>query len=618
MKSLHLTGLLMFLLSADTLPPVAGAGNPIALHPENPHYFQWRGEPTVLITSAEHYGALLNLDFDYRKYLDTLAADGLNNTRVFSGAYCEPEGAFNIKRNTLAPLEGRLITPWKRSETPGYKNGGNKFDLSQWDEAYFSRLRDLVGYADERGVVVEFTFFCPMYGEGQWALSPMNAINNVNGVGNIARTNVYTLNRHGGLLPFQEALTRKLVTELNPFDNVLLEIANEPYFGGVTMEWQHRIADVMVETERELPRKHLITQNIANNKALVKDPHPAISVFNFHYATPPDTVAMNYHLNKVIGDNETGFRGNADEPYRKEAWDFILAGGGLFNHLDYSFAPGFEDGTFEYPSSQPGGGNVGFRRQMRALSEFIHGLDFIRMRPDNSVIKGGIPKGGTARSMVKPGEQIGIYIVNEGSTGPWSARWTGFIEAPSEGDFRFHTFSNDGVRLWIDGTKIIDNWTDHGETEDTGQAALKAGKRHPVKLEYYYNGGQGVTKLWWTRPDGKKEVVPANALRLPDGGWGLSGQYFKTRDLKRDWRQRDDGMIDFAWGINPPFEGGSSDGPTVLEVELAPGTWIAEWIDPVSGKMTKKESVQGGGIRSLEAPSYKTDIALRLIREPGR
>ena len=48
----------------------------------------------------------------------------------------------------------------------------------------------------------------------------------------------------------QEALTRKLVTELNAFDNLFFEICNEPYFGGVTMAWQHRIADVIAETER--------------------------------------------------------------------------------------------------------------------------------------------------------------------------------------------------------------------------------------------------------------------------------------------------------------------------------------------------------------------------------
>ena len=179
-----------------------------------------------------------------------------------------------------------------------------------------------------------------MYEEVQWSLSPMNAANNVNGVGAVGRNEVYTLDKDPALLAVQEALTRKLVTELNGFDNLFFEIANEPYFGGVTMAWQHRIADVIVETERTLPMKHLIAQNIANKSAKIADPHPAVSIFNFHYASPPETVAMNYGLNKVIGDDETGFRGVSDDVYRMEGWDFVIAGGGLYNNLDYSFAAG--------------------------------------------------------------------------------------------------------------------------------------------------------------------------------------------------------------------------------------------------------------------------------------
>src|SRR5262245_11660008 len=115
---------------------------PITLHPKNPHYFVFRGKPTVLVTSAEHYGAVLNLDFDYRKYLDTLATDGLNLTRTFSGAYVEPPGAFNIASNTLAPGLGRFICPWARSDTPGYPNGRNMFGLARGGRGYFKRLRD--------------------------------------------------------------------------------------------------------------------------------------------------------------------------------------------------------------------------------------------------------------------------------------------------------------------------------------------------------------------------------------------------------------------------------------------------------------------------------------------
>ena len=408
---------------------------PLALHPENPHYFLWQGRPAILITSAEHYGAVMNLDFDYRKYLDTLAADGMNYTRVFSGAYVEPEGAFKIARNTLAPRPGRFIAPWARGAEPGYANGGNKFDLTRWDEAYFTRLKDFIAYAVKRNVIVELTLFCPMYEDLQWRLSPMNAVNNVNGLGTVARTDVYTLDRHGGLLAVQEALTRKVVAELNGFPNLFFEICNEPYFGGVTLDWQHRIADVIVETERGLALKHLIAQNIANKTATITNPHPAVSIFNFHYATPPDAVATNYALNRVVGDDETGFRGVDDAPYRTEAWDFIVAGGGLYNNLDYSFTAGEEEGTFAYPVSQPGGGGRALRRQLKILSDFINGFDFVRMSPDNAIIK-GVPPGISARALVERGRAMAIYLREEraGSAGAvtlqldlasgvWDAEW---------------------------------------------------------------------------------------------------------------------------------------------------------------------------------------------------
>src|SRR6266481_8876523 len=175
------------------LSRTATSAEPLALHPKNPHYFLFRGKPAILVTSGEHYGAVLNLDFDYRKYLATLAGDGLNLTRTFTGAYVEPVGAFKIARNTLAPSTGRLICPWARSDTPGYPNGGNKFDLSKWDDAYFKRLKDFLRQASRRGIVVEMNLFTPFYEENIWELSPQKASNNINSVGNVARTNVYTL-----------------------------------------------------------------------------------------------------------------------------------------------------------------------------------------------------------------------------------------------------------------------------------------------------------------------------------------------------------------------------------------------------------------------------------------
>ncbi|UCG59171.1 MAG: polysaccharide lyase [Phycisphaerales bacterium] len=398
-------------LSLDDPGALAGQGanraKPIQLHPDNPHYFLWRGKPTILITSGEHYGAVLNRAFGCKKYLKALGSHGFNLTRTFSGAYCEPPGAFNIRDNTLAPAKGQLICPWARSSVPGYPNGGNKFDLSKWDPAYFKRLRDFVAEAGKQGVVVELVLFCPFYEDWMWKLSPMNATNNVNGIGQIGRTEAYTL-KYPKLQAAQDEMVRRIVAELKDFDNLYYEICNEPYFGGVTMPWQHHIAEGIARAEAGFKNKHLIAQNIANKGKKIADPNPHVSIFNFHYAKPPDTVAENYGLNKALGDDETGFAGMEPAPYRREAWDFLIAGGGVFDNLDFSFTVGHEDGTAEF--NAPGTGGAEMHKQLEILIDFMNGLDFVRMKPDNSVIKGGVPEKATARALVEPGRAYAVYI----------------------------------------------------------------------------------------------------------------------------------------------------------------------------------------------------------------
>lgn len=405
MKFTLLTVLLLGLISTKTV-----AQQPITLHPDNPHYFQWQGKPTVLVTSGEHYGAVMNLDFDYLTYLNTLQKDRLNLTRLFSGPYLEPPGAFNITSNTMAPTAGRFVCPWARSSEPGNAHGGNRFDLNRWNEAYFQRLKNFIGEAEKRGIAVELALFCPFYEDIQWNISPFKAENNVNGLGSIARTDVYTLDKHAGLLAVQEAYVRKIVTSLNGYGNVLFELCNEPYFGGVTLPWQHRIADVIVETERTLPQKHLITQNIANGAAKILNPHPAVSVFNFHYATPPRTVAMNYGLNRALGDNETGFRGRADSTYRKEGWEYLLAGGALYNNLDYSFTVKAPDGTAALGPKEPGGGSPALRRQLRTLRKFMEAVDFVHARPDSTLLAGPLPPKARLHALHQPGREVAGYV----------------------------------------------------------------------------------------------------------------------------------------------------------------------------------------------------------------
>lgn len=397
---------LLFVLSVLLLP-IGAFGEPIQLHPKNNHYFLWRGQPTILVTSGEHYGAVLNLDFDFERYLKTLAADGLNHTRTFSGTYREVPTSFGITDNTLAPKPGRFACPWERSQTPGALDGGNKFDLTKFDDAYFQRLRSFLVAAENAGVVVEFNLFCPLYNMELWAVSPMNAKNNVNGLGDCPSDEALSL-KHPALVEAQLAFVRRVVRELNDFDNLYYEICNEPYVERVPNDWQQRIVDEIVATENSLSKRHLISVNIANGRERVEQPWPNISIYNFHYCVPPDVVAINFDLNKVIGENETGFRGRDDFLYRSEAWDFLLAGGALYNNLDYSFTSKHPDGDFlNYQS--PGGGSPDLRRQLGMLKRFLEELEFIKMAPDEHFVS-SVSNDLQTRALTEPGKAYAVYV----------------------------------------------------------------------------------------------------------------------------------------------------------------------------------------------------------------
>lgn len=424
-------------------------GQAIRLHPKNAHYFLFRGKAVALVTSGEHYGAVINGDFDYGRYLAALAGEGLNFTRIFGGSYVEAPGkSFGILRNDLAPAAGRYIAPWVRSDVAGYAGGGNKFDLERWDAEYFRRLQEFLKGAEERGIVVEISLFSSHYGELHWNLSALNPANNVNmkdgGITDYKK--LHTL-ENGDALAYQERYTRKLVREANGFDNVIFEIQNEPWadrpaavgaiglvnpmlqgaardrFPNATeladelsLAWQAKVAEWITSEEAGLPNEHLnghlIAQNVSNFRFPIRRLLPGVSTANFHYADA-DAAAWNYGLEKAISCDETGFMGRDDELYRREAWNFMLAGGGIFDGLDYSFSVGHEDGT-DTEVNGPGGGSAALRHQLRALSEFLQSFDLAELRPDARAVRHST--GTVARVLSNPGREYAMYFDGDGPT----------------------------------------------------------------------------------------------------------------------------------------------------------------------------------------------------------
>ena len=150
-------------------------------------------------------------------------------------------------------------------------------------------------------------------------------------------------------------------------------------------------------------------KNIANGSAKIKDPDPRVSIFNFHYASPPDAVKENRDLRKPIGFDETGFKGTGDAVYRREAWQFLMAGGAVFSNLDYSFTPEHPDGRAKVKDPTPGGGGPELRRQLSVMKKFFDGLDLTHTSADSTFFKA--EAGGNHQALGMADRQHDVYVL---------------------------------------------------------------------------------------------------------------------------------------------------------------------------------------------------------------
>jgi hypothetical protein len=97
----------------------------------------------------------------------------------------------------------------------------------------------------------------------------------------------------------------------------------------------------------------------------------------------------------------------------------------------------------------------------------------------------------------------------------FSVRWVGQVEAAFTEPYTIYTMSDDGVRLWIDGQLLVDNWTNHSATENKGTIDLMAGQVYSLEMEYYEDGDDAVAELRWKSPRTPKQLIPQGALSPP-------------------------------------------------------------------------------------------------------
>lgn len=110
----------------------------------------------------------------------------------------------------------------------------------------------------------------------------------------------------------------------------------------------------------------------------------------------------------------------------------------------------------------------------------------------------------------------------------FSVRWIGQVRAVETGSYQFRTYSDDGVRLWVNGRLVIDNWTDHPGTFNSSSAVtLTAGVRYDLRLEFYDNRGGASVRLQWRRPGQSSfATIPSAQLTPAPGGAAVFADSF--------------------------------------------------------------------------------------------
>ncbi|MDX2212174.1 MAG: PA14 domain-containing protein [Oculatellaceae cyanobacterium bins.114] len=94
----------------------------------------------------------------------------------------------------------------------------------------------------------------------------------------------------------------------------------------------------------------------------------------------------------------------------------------------------------------------------------------------------------------------------------FSVRWKGQIQPRYSEEYTFYTSTDDGVRLWVNGQQIVNNWRNQSTKTTSGKIRLEAGQRYDIQLEYFDNTGNAISKLEWSSGSQQREVIPQSQL----------------------------------------------------------------------------------------------------------
>ncbi|HVM42848.1 MAG TPA: Ig-like domain-containing protein [Gemmatimonadales bacterium] len=233
----------------------------------NPRYFTDGTGRAVYLTGSHYWTNLQDAGltspppvFNWTNYLNYLVQHHHNFTRMWAWE--------NVKWQTDTKLPYYYDPlPFARVGPDTAPDGLPKYDLTQFNQAYFDRLRQRVIDAGQRGIYVQIMLFdgwsIEDKGEGlgnPWNGHPMNRAWNVNGIDGDPNNTGFGLLTQTLQIPaitaIQEAYVRKVIDAVNDQNNVLYEISNESRGGSAEVAWEYHMIQVIRQYEAGLAKQH--------------------------------------------------------------------------------------------------------------------------------------------------------------------------------------------------------------------------------------------------------------------------------------------------------------------------------------------------------------------------
>jgi len=369
----------------------------------NPHYFEYNKKQMVLF-GAGHWTVIGDKDIPFREINDTIIQYGANSNRATAFAFADSDNQ-----------------PWVR-------RSDGKYDLSQFNPSYWSRLKEYLSDCESKGIFVILEIWDEPYieeGSERWAVNPWNPNNNVNNIPNLPDVDASYNGSWKGtfydvtnstLMYYQDLFVKKLLDETMQFGNIIYEICNEYGGEGSTQftghwDWVQHWIDFFAQYESEHEVELLLTNmpfggDYSQSEYILSLGIDVIGYFRqavnakdfkklnqivneLHSRTSKPLVSERTTFNPSVGD------GTYDDS-RREFWITFVSGGQIGSYREI-----FKDrvvGNYDYDQLEI----------IKGLRKFIDKIRFWDMHPNNDVVNDGF-------ALVNIGKEYVVYLSNGGS-----------------------------------------------------------------------------------------------------------------------------------------------------------------------------------------------------------